>query len=659
MRKRIPKIFIMILLLLILPLKIKTNAKSITQIHLVFNKVTYAQNEEVKLTINLENFQNLNETRVIIKCNENKLKPILKNNNYGQLVNNSIYEEALLNDYAIGGYLRFHLLKKNLDSGYYSGFKNNIGEFYFQAKESISNIYNYFQIGNFGELDCGINITLYDIYNQEIETEINYSEKINIEWSVEKYIVEVNTSLPDYLKDLKIDNRNEYEYEVVYNPIVDIYSLGTKVINLVIYDKISSDYIFLSKPVEVLDTTAPVICGESMINIISTELDKFDLHPYYQIEDNYDLSLDIVIKYYQENKKELNSWIDLISYLKSNEYGKVTIEAIDSSNNKSEIFTIELLIKDITPPSLNHIEKYEVLDKDVKIFNFETLVEIVDDYDLTPKLIYNGYINDEIINIVDCLNKGINFEIEYYAIDKSDNQSQKFYCNIIIVDTTAPIINSLTSLEIKDYEVSSLKVSSLISISDNIDQNPQIIIEYYIEEKLYQYTEWLKELSKGKEGYFTYYGIDKSKNKTTEVKVIVKIIDTTAPIINIKNIKNGQKYTPFTPNIEITDNFYEGLTYECYLNDTLYEGEKISKPNNYILVVTAIDKAGNKTTTTVEFEVIKNNIIGCGDDMECYKDNYLDVVIIACLLMVATLTIIIIKLFKYRKKKKIVKSDEE
>ena len=98
----------------------------------------------------------------------------MKNERYGQMTNNSIYESPIINEYVLGGYLRFQLHKDNLSEGYYSGYKNNVGEFYFETRKKITNIYDYFRNGNFESLTTGINVSLYDIVKKSSEKYISF-----------------------------------------------------------------------------------------------------------------------------------------------------------------------------------------------------------------------------------------------------------------------------------------------------------------------------------------------------------------------------------------------------------------------------------------------------------------------------------------------------
>lgn len=652
-RKIVKIIFLIIVSFTFLKFKV-VKAESETKIHLIFNKVSYECNEEVKLTINLENFTNLNETRVVIKCNEKKLKPILKNNAYGQLLSNSIYAETLLNEYVSGGYLRFHLIKKSLESGYYAGLKNNIGEFYFETKERIANIYEYFKEGSFEELSTGINVTLYDIFNQEISTKIIYSEKIKINWDKEKYIIKVGSAMPDYFTDIMVDNRISSEYEAIYNSDVDIKSIGTKVINVVIYDKTNGDYIFLSKPIEVIDDEAPIITGNKEIKIESDKLNTLNINEAFKVTDNYDLTPSIIIEYYDVENNNLGSFVNFLKYLENNLNGEIIIQAIDSSNNNSEKFKIKLEVIDVEPPTINEITYYEIIDTDIDNFIFESLIKVKDNYDSSPSLLYKAYYENNEVDYNDAIREGLDVIIKYYGVDKKENKTKIYICKLHIVDTTPPIVTIIQDMDVNDVDLTNIKISSLISISDNIDKSPQVIIKYYINDEEKAYYDWLKQSLRGIKSSFSYYGIDKSQNKTEEYHIKLNVYDTTLPVIKILNIKENSKYTSLEKiEYEVIDNFKEGLTYSVWLNEKKYVGTKVTDPGEYEFKIIATDEAGNSSQEVVKFRIIENNFIGCGDDLECYANNYLEVIIIVCILMAIILTIIIIKLFKWHKRKKL------
>ena len=187
-------------------------------------------------------------------------------------------------------------------------------------------------------------------------------------------------------------------------------------------------------------------------------------------------------------------------------------------------------------------------------------------------------------------------------------------------------------------------------ISDNIDTSPSIIYRYYIEEET-PINLWKKELAKGNNGYFKYYGIDNSNNKTEEYIVNVNIIDTTSPVININNIKNGGKYLVGKKiEFSVIDNFNNDLKTNVTLNNEIYSGEEITKIGKYVFRVESTDSYNNKNIVIINFEIIENNFIGCGSDLECYTNNYFDIVLIVLILLIIIITIIIIKvLINYKK----------
>lgn len=631
-----------------------------TNVHLIFNKTSFNKGEEIKLSINLENFSNLNETKVIIKCDEKVFKPVKKNECYGHLVNNSIYEDILVNEYH-NGYLRFQLIKKDLSSGYFSGFKNNVGEFYFIACINISNIYDYFTDGSFSILSSGINITLYDVYNEYINTNIIYSEKINVGWDIEKYEVEVYSKDFNFIDDIVVYNRSENEYEILKKEEVDLNHLNSSIINIIIIDKRNADIVVLSKRVDVVDTTKPIISGDNNILIDSNKLSDFYLDEHFEITDNYDLAFSPNIKYYDTLGNEILSYIDFINYLSHNLNAKVLISVSDVSGNKSDDFYIDITINDVTAPNIGEIKSFIVEDYNLSTFDFKNEISVSDDYDLNPTLIIKYYVDlVEIKNIEEELLKEKIVKAIYYAQDNKNNKTKEYECIIKIKDTMPPVISRVEEITLTDKEIINYEFTDKIKISDNLDRSPDIILEYYVVDEKIEYHKWIDKVSLGEVGYIIYYGKDKSNNVTEKVKLNVTVNDTTPPVIIIDNIKNGGKYiVGKTINYRIVDNFIGKLNTVVMLNNKIYNNEEINNPGEYTFKVESIDNAGNKNIVIINFKVIENNFIGCGDDLECYKDNYLEVVLLSIVLLIVVITIFVIKLLINKKKKKKVVINEK
>ncbi len=654
MNKKIMKFFLIILFLLTFT-KTKVQAKSQVITHLIFNKTSFEIGEEIKLTINLENFSNLNETKIIIKCNDNVFIPIKKNDSYGQLLSNSIYDGSVINEYVSGGYIRFQLQKNDLNSGFNSGFKNNIGEFYFESRKKIDNIYNYFTSGNFEMLETGININLIDIYNQPINHSINYSEKIKVLWDKDKYDLEVYGEVPNFIDDIKVTNRLITEYEIGYSDIINNTILGCQVITITIFDHVNKDYFSMSKVINIVDTVAPVITGTTMLDIKDTELDRLNLSDYYWVDDNYELLPTVNIKYYNDVNIEIKNYDLFIEYLRHHLNGKVIIKASDKSENISEDFVININILDVSAPNITILNDLEIKDIDVNNFNFEKLIDISDNYDTSPIIFIKIYKENQEINEYNQeLERGSTLVFKYYGIDKNDNKTNEIIVKVEVKDTTAPNVIGPTSTTINDNEVFKYDFLNKITITDNIDNNPKTIMKYFINEEEMIYEEWKKQIVKGYVGTIIYYGIDQCNNKSNEIKWEIIVCDNTAPIIKINNIKDGNKYLKIENiNYEIIDNFIGDVKYSIYLNGVLYENEAITEVGNYTVKIEATDSSGNISEKEVNFSIIENNVIGCGNDLDCYLDNYLVVVIIVTILMIIILTILTIKLCAWRIKKKV------
>lgn len=78
-------------------------------------------------------------------------------------------------------------------------------------------------------------------------------------------------------------------------------------------------------------------------------------------------------------------------------------------------------------------------------------------------------------------------------------------------------------------------------------------------------------------------------------------IDKAAPVLTLTGVEEGKTYEgKVTPVISVDD---KESTITMTLNDKEYKGEEITTAGTYVLVINVVDKAGNKTTKTVNFTV--------------------------------------------------------
>ncbi len=651
-KKIIYKLITLILFGFILKFPINVNASSNAKVYFVFDKTSYNKADIINLNINLDQFTNLNEIKFQIKVNTEYLEPIINDNTYFQFSNSSICNNDILNDYTNESILRLHLLNNNVSNGYYSNYKNNVCNISFKARKAIDNIYKYFSKDNFNLY--GISLYLFDINDNLINYECNYLEKINIIWDKESYILNVYDEIPNFKDDIIINNRDINEYEYLIEKTIDTSTIGLKTIHIAIYDRLTADYIILSKAINIIDEIPPIITVEPSFTVKDINIKDLNFYEYINAKDNYDINLKINILYFNDNFTELKTIDEFKKYLSNNEIGYIKYIVEDSSNNISQTEYIEINMIDTTSPNINKLENIEISDVNIDALNLENYFVISDNYDKNPKvvIIYFEYNDKTFFEIKELLKNGNKIVFTYYGIDKKGNKTQEFTSEIIPIDTTKPTIKS-NDIEINDTEYSQLDLTSYVSISDNFNNEITLITKYFIEDIEVLKEEFDQKILKGIRGYVKYVAYDCFNNYSDEAIQNVTIIDTIKPIIVIKNIKDKEKYISIEKvEYEITDNF-EGCSIKVLLDDNVYNGERIEL-GSHTLYIEAVDLAGNKEEVLLNFEVIEDNIIGCGDDFSCYINNYIEIVIIVGVLLLFVVGLIIAHLIIKNKKEEIM-----
>lgn len=631
-----------------------SNSESLAHLYMVFNKTSYSANEEIDVTINLDQFIDLNEVKIQIKIKKTFFEPIKKDDKYFYFTNASIFQDDVINDFVDESYLRLRLIKNELiDDGYYSSYKNNICHLKLIAKNNINNIYEFFTIDNYQEM--GISVYLFNTSDDIIPYDVGYSEKMNVRWPVDSYQVEVYGEVPSFKNDIIVSNRKESEYEYLVEKQVDTLLIGLKTIHVGIYDKVTADYLIFSKPIEVVDKTAPVIEEISDIIINDYEIDKLDLLNYIHVYDNYDSYLTSNIEYFQSDLQKLSDKTAFEEYLKHNQWGCFKYYATDSSKNTSSTDYIKVQIVDTMAPIINVIDKIIINDYDVSSFSLEEYFQIVDQYDEKPKIIFE-FVNIDVENdekLKEYLDKGIRVKLNYYGIDNSNNATERYQTIIEVIDTTKPVIK-VNNIIIEDYKFSINKIDEQVSVVDNFETICQIERKYYIDDLEVTINEFEKKVLRGSKGKIRYQAIDSYQNKSEEVFQIIQLIDTIKPIIRVNGIEENKKYPKIaTIDFEVTDNF-DGCRYEIFLDEQPYQEENLSKLSigTHFFKINAVDSSNNASSLEISFEIIEDNIMGCVGDIECYVDNYLEIMIIVITLIIFVITIIVIKFIFYQKSKK-------
>lgn len=652
MKKKIYFI-ISILLMTIMLSSLKIKANSLANLYVVFNKLSFKNDEIVDITINLDQFIDLNEIKLQIKIKNEYFEPILEDNKPFYFDSASIFKTDIINDYIDNSYLRLRLIKDSvIDSGYYSNYKNNVCHFRLKTKRPINDIKEYFTLDNYEEM--GLSVYLFNTNDKIINYKISYNQKIQITWDKEEYIVEVFSDVPNFKEDIVIANRESNQYEFLLEKQINTDLIGLKTIHVGVYDKLTADYIILSKPVEVVDTTKPTITYPNIIEINDDELLEIDLLHYIECNDNYDEYLKIQFQYFSYEGVEINNLELFTNYLSNHYQGYLIVKCEDTSGNVAITPNILIRVKDTKPPKITKLDEIRINDIDIETIDLEKYFQITDQYDNNPRVIlkfFDTELNDE-SSLKKRLSKGEKIKFEYMAIDESGNSTERFNCLIIPVDTIAPNIE-VVDLEILDTDYNYSVIEKSLKVVDNFIYQCNLNKNYYICEEEVDYDTFNNMVQRGYLGKIRYQAIDLVGNTSGYYYQSIKLIDTTQPIIEVENINESQKYTNIEKiNYHISDNF-DNVEFEVWLDDLVYEESQLVNLEKGLhkFKIIAKDTSNNVSQAEITFEIIEDNLIGCGNDPRCYLNNYLEVVIMVVALIVFVAIIIVIKIIMYNKKK--------
>ncbi len=652
-------------ILLICPLTTKAVDNN-TVIHYIFDKLEVKKDEEFTLTLLLEKYQDLSTVQFVCVVDTEVFTPIMKNNVYfvkptlSLFDNSEIFENAYLQNEKM---LRFVGITKGGKTYGYSSL-NQVFTISFKCNKDIDDISEYF-INDNGN-NKGSSTVLIDKWAKTISCQISYNENLKTKWDVNKYEVEVFGTLPNITKDIEVLNRKSSEYEIeVVTEELDLTTIGTGVVKVKIYDYLTTQVIYLAKTIEILDRTSPVITvvqSEVIVNDYDILSNIFD---YFVVSDNYDKNPKLSYRYFNNANQELASLNEFKNYLTTNLSGQVSCIASDSSGNKSEEVSVNIKIKDTTPPNINILTDLVVEDTKLDSFNFESLINMQDSYDKNPKLSYIVYGSDnkQYNSYLEALSQTYDIRIEYYAYDNSGNQSTKQTVKVVLKDTTPPSIRNVVDISIPDENlVSYLTDHNLLTkdfiITDNFTKELTVIKKYYYNSEEITEESFFNNLKKGLEGQVSYQVVDSYNNASEVVYQNVKVIDDTAPSVDINNIQNGGKYLgPLVVDYVVKDNLENSVDVVVLLNGEEYIANEIIILGNYTLIIEATDIFGNKTIKEVTFELVEENIFGCIDGMNCAENNYAIGIIIGIVIVSIVGIVVALEIIYVKKKKNSMPQD--
>ena len=625
------KIVVMILLLNIVFNNYNIVYGNTNNVYVIYSDLELKKNDELRIVINVEDANNYSSCIINFNIKEDFS---LVNEVPCELLLNSYFEEDEVYVNELNNQqVRFVAFKNKSNS---STTFNNLVQITLKANTNIKDVISYFD---------NINITLQDKNNNTVIPIINYSEGMKVEWDKELYIVELNEELPNFLSDITIFNRKEDEYTIkLIVDDIDTKVVSSKVVSVYIYDYLNSSQLYLSKTIRIVDNIRPIIKGESVVEIKDVNLSKDNILNF-TATDNYDKVLTNHITYYDQEKKEIKDIDAFMKYLGSNTLGYIKIIVEDGSGNKSEELVQLIKIVDTTCPVVSFIKEIEIEDRLLDQLDIFDYLTVVDQYDINPLIVFS---ND--VNLKEYLKEHISLELTFNAIDCFNNQTTNYSLTIKVIDTVIPTITKLSDLSIKDTDFGSFEeyLNKCFEVSDNY---PNYQINYQYQSQTFE--EFQKYLFNNNQGKVIINVQDESHNISKDIEIIVTVEDTTPPIVFLKNIEEGKKYLTISSiDYVIEDNFNSSLDTKIYLDGKEYQGNTINQLGVHTIRIVCTDKANNTTNIEVNFEIIKNNLIGCGSDLDCYSDNYMDIIYLALILFSCTIFIVIVRIAVKRSKKR-------
>lgn len=592
-------IYIVVFLILIILFNFSVKASSVIDLCFVYEKDSYEKGDLMSISLELPKFSNLFEVIIRLEYDEESVNPIVLNNEYFKLNNHSIFNDFTVNKKINNNVLYAELMKNDVEDGYYSSYKNNLCTLEFNVLSHIDDTFSFIN---------GINISvfLFDVNHSMIEYNLKVIKQIDAGFNRDSFDVEVYSS-EIALKDIfYVKNRNINEYEILEEKKVNYSVVGSYIMQIGIFDYLTGKYLSFSTIINVVDSISPIIKADKEYNIIDIDLVNIDFLDFIEVSDNYDKNLNIKLNYYDKNMNKLNS--EALEYLKKDFIIYVGYIAVDSSFNESEEVIVKFKLADLTAPNIIVNDIY-IKDSELEVFDVLDNIIITDELDKSPSVILSFYNNKE--EVIDDYKKYLTINeccyMEVCGKDKFDNISSKYRVKLILVDTTAPIIDYQEMDYIEDIRLDKFNYLELINVSDNDLRKCNISYDFYVNDEVVNEIKAKEELLKQNSVMVKYYVYDYSLNYSS-CMIEIKLKDTIPPVISV-SITEGMIYKELKKiEVEVVDNLCKNVEINVYLDNQIYNGEEVLE-GDHELCVEAIDESGNKIVDKYTFAVSKNNLL--------------------------------------------------
>jgi hypothetical protein len=352
---------------------------------------------------------------------------------------------------------------------------------------------------------------------------------------------------------------------------VDTSILGTYTITYDYTDPSGNDAIQVSRTVEVVDTTPPVITLDGA-DIITIQAGSVYTDAGATFSDNLDLVGTITVAGDTFDTSVLGEYT-------------ITFDAVDTEGNNALQVIRTVTVVDTTPPVIVITGGNSIEIALNGTFN-EPTVTLTDNYDADVDLTTTGTLSATIdTSILDAV-----YTLTYNGTDSLGNVASPVILTIIIVDATAPTADPIST---QSFEVKSTPIdfkTLITNASDNVTTTNNLVI-----------TETNNVDFDTVGQYEAVITVTDEKGNFFSQTVTVNIVDTTPPVIVItggNTIILDYLETFVEPDVILTDNYDSAISIKGtgVLSSTI---DNSNVGSDYTITYDAQDLNGNNATTVI------------------------------------------------------------
>ncbi|MDA7525128.1 pentapeptide repeat-containing protein, partial [Verrucomicrobia bacterium] len=335
----------------------------------------------------------------------------------------------------------------------------------------------------------------------------------------------------------------------------------------------------VTRKVNVVDTTPPVIILEGD-SVVTHEAGT----PYQDkgatANDTYDGKHD----WHQSGLK-----VHVTGEVQADKPGtyKLTYDVIDFFKNQAETVTRTVNVSDRTAPVITLKGEAEVThEAATKYVDKGAIAEDTLDGNISSKVTVTGEV--EVATVGE-------YTLTYKVKDAAENPAKEVTRVVKVVDTTKPHLSVDWLYNFKKHEAGEEFKYPAATASDTVDGD--------VTRKIVRTSNIVNSKKPGDDYFIKYEVKDAADNETTKT-LPVYIVDTTAPVIEVKDAlilrKIGDSLND--PGVTVTDNA-EGVPAPKVTNNS---SEKVDLKNTgkYVVTYTAADDASNSSSATRTFVVL-------------------------------------------------------